>query len=193
MLNDLCDVCPVTTSHLACDTLGQVNETAVHPVLPEDSNSRCANAGAERCNIWLNHAESSVDGPEEEENDEHVVSIPEALKVCSSRLLGRRENHTHQRNKHDIASPTRSRHKIGNQPAVDTKLVLDGDLGKVIPVSNGMDPRPENDGPGGDDVEGDVLVELEDAIERCLSKERDEGSRDGEENDGDVDMEDQSG
>jgi hypothetical protein len=40
-------------------------------------------------------------------------------------------------------------------------------------------------------VEGDVLVELENSVERRLAQERDEGSADGEEDNADVDMKNQ--
>jgi len=38
-------------------------------------------------------------------------------------------------------------------------------------------------------VEGDVLVELDDAVEGSLASERDEGSADRQKNEGDVDVE----
>lgn len=193
VLNNLCDVCPVAAAHLTSNTLSQVDEAAVHPVLPEDSNGRGSNAGAEGSDVWLDHAESSMNRPEEEEHDEHVVGVPESLKVRSSRLLHGGENHAHQRNEHDIARPSWPRHKVGYQPAVDAQLVLDSDLRKVVPMGNGVDPGPEDNGPGGDDVEGDVLVELENSVERRLAQQRDEGSADGEEDDADVDVKNQRG
>ena len=60
-------------------------------------------------------------------------------------------------------------------------------------MGDGVDPRKEDDGPCRRDVEGDVLVELDDAVERRLSGQRDESPADGEEDEGDVDMKNQGG
>lgn len=183
----------MTAAELARDALGEVAEAAVHPVLPEDADGRGADAGAEWCDVGLDHAKGAVDGPEEEEDDEHVVRIPEAFVVGPPRLLHRRDDHAHQRNEHDIARPARSGHEIRQQPAVDAEVVLARDLRKVVPVRNGVDPRPEDNGPRGGDVEGDVLVELDNPVQGRLAEQRDEGSAHGEEDDGDVDVEHQRG
>jgi len=42
-------------------------------------------------------------------------------------------------------------------------------------------------------VEGDILVELDNSVEGRLSGQRDERSADGEKNEGDIDVENQSG
>lgn len=193
VLDDLGDVRLVAAAELAGHALGEIAEAAVHPKLPKDANGRGADARAKWGHIRLDHAKGAVQRPEEEENDEHVVGVPEALVIRPSRLLDRRHDHAHEGQQHDVARPSRTRCKIGEQPAVEAQLVLDGDLGKVVPVGNGVDPGPKDDGPGGGDVESDVLVELDNAVERRLAQEGDEGAADGEEDDADVDMEDKGG
>lgn len=132
-----------------------------------------------------------MDGPEDEEDDEHVVGVPESLVVGSSRLLNRSEDHAHERNQHNVSSPAGAGGEVGKQPAIDSQVVLNGHLRKVVPVSNGVSPGEKHNRPGRRDVEGDVLVELDNAVQGSLSEQRDEGSADGEENDADVDVEDQ--
>lgn len=183
----------MASSDFTGNSLRQVDETSIHPVLPKHTNGRGSDARAKGRHVGLDHAVGSVDGPEDEEDDEHVVRVPESLVVGASGLLNRGEDHAHEGNQHHVSSPARARGKVGKQPAVDSKVVLGRHLGKVVPVGNGVHPREEDNGPGRRDVEGDVLVELDDAVERSLSKERDEGSADGEEDDADIDVEDQSG
>jgi hypothetical protein len=56
VLDDLGDVRLVASSDLTRDTLSQVRESTVHPVLPEDTDTI-----AERCKIRLDHAKGSMD------------------------------------------------------------------------------------------------------------------------------------
>ena len=191
VLDDLGDVRLVLAADLAGDALGEIGEAAVHPVLPEHADGLGADADAEGRKVRLDHAEGAVDRPEEEEDDEHVVRVPEALVVCAARLLDRGDHHARQRDQHDVASPTRAGDEVGQKPAVDAEVVLGCDLGKVVPVGNGVHPRPEEDGPCCCDMEGDVLVELDDAVQRSLSGEGDERSADGEQNQGDIDVQNQ--
>lgn len=65
VLNDLGDICLVSPTYFSRDTLGQICKAAVHPVLPEDTD-----AIAERRKVGRNHTEGSVNGPEDEEDDE---------------------------------------------------------------------------------------------------------------------------
>lgn len=58
-------------------------------------------------------------------------------------------------------------------------------------MSNDVNPGEKHNRPGRRNVEGDVLVELDNTIQGSLSEERDQGSADGEENDADIDVEDQ--
>lgn len=54
-----------------------------------------------------------------------------------------------------------------------------------------MNPGEKHNRPGRRDVEGDVLVELDNAVQGRLSEQRNQGSANGEENDADIDVEDQ--
>ena len=91
MLDDLGDVCLVSSSNLTRDSLGQVGKSTIHPVFPKDTN-----AIAEGRKVWLNHAEGSMDRPEDEEDDEEVVGVPKALKVGSSSFLRCRQGNCHE-------------------------------------------------------------------------------------------------
>jgi hypothetical protein len=86
MLDDLGNVRLVSSANFACNALAEVSESTVHPVLPENTD-----AIAEGRKVGFDHAESSVDGPKDEEDDEEVVHVPKALKVCSSCLFRSRE------------------------------------------------------------------------------------------------------
>lgn len=193
VLDDLCDVGPVTATDFTGDALGEVAEAAVHPVLPENADGRGTDADAKGGDVGLDHAKGAVDGPEEEEDDEHVVGVPEALVVGTSRLLNRGDNHAHESNQHNISCPSRPRHKVGKQPTVNAEIMLDRHLSKVVPMGNSVNPGPENNRPGSNDMKADVLVELDDSVEGRLSKHGNEGSADGEQNNGDVDMENEGG
>jgi hypothetical protein len=112
MLNDLGNVRLVSSSDLTRDALGQVRESTVHPVLPEDTDTI-----AEGRKIRRNHAEGAMDGPEEEENDEEVVRVPEALEVCATCLLRRCERDRHERDQHNVAAPSGTSGKVGKDEA----------------------------------------------------------------------------
>lgn len=169
MLDDLRDVGLVASSQLTSDPLRQVYVATPRPELPEDPDGAGADRNAEGGEVGLDHAEGTVDRPEKEENDEHVVRIPESLVVRSSRLLVRCHHHAAERDQHDIPRPTRARRQVGHQPSVETQVVLAGDQPEVDPMGDRVDPGEEEDRPSRRDVEGDVLVELYDSVQRRLS------------------------
>ena len=82
MLNDFADVGLVATTNLPHDTFCQVDKTTPHPVLIEDTSTE-----TEWSVVSLDHAESSVDRPEDEEDDKEVMGVPESLVVFTARLL----------------------------------------------------------------------------------------------------------
>ena len=59
-------------------------------------------------------------------------------------------------------------------------------------MGDGVKPGEEDDRIGRGDVEGDVLVELDDTVERRAPKQRNERTADGEENHSHIDMKHQS-
>ena len=60
-------------------------------------------------------------------------------------------------------------------------------------MGEGVNERPEDDGPGGGLVEGDVLVEGNDVVQRGPAQHGDEVPAYREQDEGDVDMENESG
>lgn len=90
VLNDFRDVRLVSSSNFTCNSFGQICETSIHPVFPEDTDSI-----AERRKVRLDHAEGAVDRPENEEDDEEMVCVPKALKVGSSWLFCSRKRDGH--------------------------------------------------------------------------------------------------
>lgn len=87
VLDDLGDVCLVLPPNLSSNSFHQIDVSTVHPVLPENANSGRSKADTIGSEIGLNHAESSMDGPEHEEHNKHVVGVPEALEVSSPHLF----------------------------------------------------------------------------------------------------------
>lgn len=108
MLNDLGNVRLVSSSNLTRDTFSKIRKSTIHPVLPEDTD-----AVAKGRKVGLNHTESSMDRPEDKEDDEQVMCIPETLEVGTARLLSSRQGNSHQGDQHHISTPTRARRKIG--------------------------------------------------------------------------------
>jgi hypothetical protein len=162
MLNDLGDVRLVASTDFTRNALTEVGESTVHPVLPENTN-----AIAEGRKIGLDHAEGTVNGPEDEEDDEEVMRVPEALKVSSACVLGGCECNCVQSDEHDISTPARSSRKVGQDEAHESKVVTGRESREVVPMGNGVEPGEEDDGPGDQLMEGDVLVEGNDIVQRC--------------------------
>jgi hypothetical protein len=167
MLNDLGDVRLVAPTNLTRDTLTQIRKSTVHPVLPENTD-----AVAERRKVRLDHAKGTMDGPEKEEDGEEVVRVPEALELGSSVLLGCSPAHGRERNQHDVASPPRASCKVCEEEAYEAELVGLGEHPQIPPMRNRVDPGEEQDGPPDQLVEGNVLVERDDAVQRCSSSHR---------------------
>jgi hypothetical protein len=167
MLNDLGDVRLVASTNLTRDTLAQIRKSSVHPVLPENTDTI-----AEGRKVRLDHAERTVDGPEQEEDGEEVVRVPEALELGSSLLLGCSPCHGCERSQHDVASPSRACCEVGKKEADEAELVGLGKHPQISPMRNRVNPGEEEDGPPDQLVESNVLVERNDAVERCPSDHR---------------------
>lgn len=132
----------MSSTYFTCDALAEIRESSVHPVLPKDTD-----AIAERRKVGLDHAESSVDGPEDEKDDEEVVRVPEALEVCTSRFLCRRECDRHECHQHNISTPARASRKVGQNEAHESEVVARRESRKIVPVGNGVDPGEKDDRP----------------------------------------------
>jgi hypothetical protein len=187
VVDDLGDVGLVASAHFTRNALGKVGKSTIHPVLPEDTN-----AVAEGRKVGLDHAESAVNGPEHKKDDEHVMCVPETLEVRATRLLGSCNGNGHQREQHDVSTPTRSCGEVGEDETHESEFIECGEAGEVVPVSNSVDPGEEDDSPGDELVEGDVLVEWDDIIQWRTTGHRDEVPAHWKENKGYINVQYQS-
>lgn len=162
MLNDLGNVRLVCASDLTSDSLRKISESTVHPVLPENTDTI-----AEGRKVGLDHAKRSMDGPENEEDDEQMMHVPKAFEVGTSSFLSSCERHRIQCDEHDISTPSRTCSKIGENKAHETEIVACRKTCKIVPVSNRVDPGKEYNGPCDQLVKGDVLVERNDVVKWC--------------------------
>jgi hypothetical protein len=96
--------------------------------------------------------------PENEEDNEEVVQVPESFKVRTTRLLDRCCEDHHQCCEHDIASPARTSGEVGKKEAFEAELVLCGELGKVIPMGYSMNPGKEDNRVCYEFMKRDVLI-----------------------------------
>lgn len=164
--------------------LCKVRESSIHPVLPKDTD-----AIAERCKVRLNHAKRSVDRPENEEDDEQMVRIPEAFELRATMFLSSRPAHGRQRDEHNVAAPSGARGEIGDEEADEAEAVDLGEDPEISPMGDGVEPGEEEDGPADELVEGDIFVEGNDAVEWGATRHGDQVSADGEQDESYVHVE----
>lgn len=153
MLNNFADEGLVSAPNLAKDTFQKIEESAIHPIGPEDPGS--VTKGRD---VRLDHAEGAVNGPENEENNEEMMQVPESLKIGTTWFFNRRCEDDHQRCEHDVARPAGPSCKIGSEKAFEALFILRGELSKIVPVSNGVDPGEEDNRESYQFVESDVLI-----------------------------------
>ena len=136
--------------------------------------------------------------PVDEEHDEEVVRVPEPLEVCTAALLNREPHHYAQRGGHDPASSSGPGDEVRGDEGEDLLArglcigVDHGKLGEVDHVGDDVNDGEDDDGPGDGLVERDVLVEGDKRVQGRAPEERDEVTADGEEDEGNVDVEDES-
>ena len=163
---------------------------------PEDTNRV---PGAERRTVGLDHAEHTVQLPVEEEDEEQVVRVPEALKVRATRFLSSVPSHDDKRSGHDPASDTGTGGEVGDEEDDEAvarrsgERVGKGELGEVDHVRGDVDEGEEADAPADGLVERDVLVEGNVVVERRAAEERDEVAADGQEDERDLDVQNERG
>ncbi len=121
MLDDFGNVGLVLSADFSCYPFQQVHKSSIHPVLPEYTGSR-----TEWGRICFDHAERPMNGPENEEYDKEMVSVPEAFEITSSRLSHGRGNDEHEDAKHDVPRPARTGGKVCKQKSFETQVVLSG-------------------------------------------------------------------
>ncbi len=142
MLDDLGYEGLMTAPDLSQNSLDQINKSTIHPELPEDAGT-CA----ERLSIGLDHAECTVNGPEYEEDNEEVMGKPESLEVGALRFLNRHSDDGHQGGEHDVSCPSWTSCEVQRYEAFDAEIVLCRQLSEVVPMSYGVDPSEEYNGP----------------------------------------------
>ena len=142
VLNDLGNVRLVSSTNLTRNTLAQVSKSAPHPVLPENTDTV-----AERRKVRLDHAEGSVDGPEEEEDGEEMMGVPEAFELGTSVLFGCCPSHGRECNQHDVSCPSGTCCEICEEEAHETELVSHCEHPQIPPMRNRVDPGKEEDRP----------------------------------------------
>lgn len=119
MLDDLGDVRFVVAANFAHDPFSEVTEAAGHPVLPESAVSK-----AKGFVVCGNHAEGSVNRPEDKEDDEQVVDVPKPLIIGSSRLFDGGKVHGHDGDGQDIPGPAGTCQKIQLDESQKSSIVL---------------------------------------------------------------------
>jgi hypothetical protein len=129
--------------------------------------------------------------PPNKEHDKQVMRVPKLLKVRLPPFLEREKDHGEQRRGHDPARDAGTGREVGRKKepdlGADTRGRVDvGQLGKVDHVRQDMDDGENDDGPCCRLVEGDVLVEGDDVVQRGAAEQRDEVSADGEQDEDDV-------
>lgn len=98
VLDNLGNVRLVSSTNLPHHSFQQVDESAPHPILIEDTRTEAEG----RC-ICLDHTECTMDGPENEEHDEEVMGVPEPLKVDPLEPVHGCDDHRHKCSEHDVA------------------------------------------------------------------------------------------
>lgn len=106
VLDDLRYKSRMSSSNLSGDSLSQIDNTSISPVLIENASAR-----AEGRKILGDHAPNAVHGPKHKKYDEQMMRIPEPFKVRSAWLFNRGKYHCHQACEHNPASPCRASQK----------------------------------------------------------------------------------
>lgn len=73
VFNNFADICLVISTYFSHSAFGEVNESTTQPKFPKSADSF-----AEWGSVWLNHTECTMEGPEEEKNQEKVMCVPKA-------------------------------------------------------------------------------------------------------------------
>ena len=73
---------------------------------------------------------------------------PKALIIALTRSLHSGPDHDGQDREHDVSRPSGTGDEVGLEEALETKMILDRQLGKIVPVRDGMHDGEEDDRPG---------------------------------------------
>lgn len=137
--------------------------------------------------------------PADEEDDEEVMSIPEILEIGTSALLSGEVDHNGKADSHNPPGSAGAGGKVGLKES--SKLcatcrcgsVGEREFGKVDHVRCNVYDSASDNRPCGGLVESNVLVQGNDLVKGCATKEGDEIAADGEKNEDDIDMKDKGG
>lgn len=141
------------------ETFQQVNKAAGNPVLPETGDIL-----AVRGAVGSEKAESTMEGKEEEEDQEEVMPVPKGLKLLHADRGKGSGDHDDEDDEHNVTGPTWS----GDEHQVPEVVLFRGCLGeqvKVAVMGKGVKEGEEDDTPGDGFVEGHGLVEGHDTVE----------------------------
>lgn len=83
--------------------------------------------------------------PEDKENNEEMVRIPEPLEVSSSYSFERHGENQHQAGEHDVSCPAWTGCEADTEKTFKSHGVLSGKSGEIIPMSKSVKPRKEDD------------------------------------------------
>lgn len=132
--------------------------------------------------------------PADEEDDEEVMSIPEVLEIGTSPFLSGEVDHDGKANGHNPSGSARPGGKVGLKKSdkfcatCRCGSVGERKFGKVDHVRCNMYDSANDNRPGGGLMESNVLVQGNDLVEGCATKEGDEIAADGEKDENDIDM-----
>ena len=140
--------------------------------------------------------------PAKEKDNEKVVGVPKLFKSSFGlppALLNGKPDHDSESGGHDPAGDTGSGREVENDELNRSRRGTRGgtvngcELAEVPHVGTNMHRGEDDNGPGGGDVELDVIIERNDIVQRCLAEERDEVPANWEQNEDDIEMEDEGG
>lgn len=133
MLDDFGNVGLVSATDFTRGSLSKVRKSTVHPVFPENTN-----AIAKGRKIRLDQAEGTVNGPENEEDNEQMMGIPKSFELGPSVFLCCGDDHGGQGNQHDITGPSGTGSKVGKKETNETEVPIVSKDPQVPPMRNGV-------------------------------------------------------
>ncbi len=163
MLNHFGNICLMPPTNFSQNSFDEIGKASIHPEFPERTGALTKWAG-----ICFDHTESSVDRPENEEDDKKVMRVPKALEIRTPKPLHRRYHHQHQANEHDVSRPAGTSGEVGREEPFKPLFIVLRELREIVPMRTGMEPSKEDNRPSYQFMERDVFVELDDPIYRCL-------------------------
>ena len=148
--------------------------------------------------IRLNHAKHAMQLPANEKDEKEMMRVPKLFKALALALFHRVPDHDAEGKVHDPAGRAGSGGEVGRDEGDDALArvgrarVGHGEFGEIDHMCCDVNHGPKDDGPGGELVQVEVLVEWDEFVHWCATEEGDEVSADGDEDEYDVYVEDES-